>query len=103
VAGLVAAVRTRFPYEAQKPVTHPAAMRWLLMRTADDLGPAGYDFDHGFGVVNGHKLATAVKVLSAVKGVTRAVSEGQPAPVAFTPLGPSPVQPAVPRTRTAGA
>ena len=46
VAGLVAAVRTRLPYEASKVATHPAAMRWLLMRTADDLGTAGFDFDH---------------------------------------------------------
>jgi subtilisin family serine protease len=103
VAGLVAAVRTRLPYEASKQATHPAAMRWLLMRTADDLGTAGFDFDHGHGVVNGHKLATAVKILSVVKAVTRAAPPTPREVPTFASLGPSPVQPAEPRTRTAGA
>jgi subtilisin family serine protease len=102
VAGLVAAVRTRLPYEAAKVVTHPAAMRWLLMRTADDLGTAGFDFDFGHGVVNGHKLATAVKILSAVKAVPRAAPVRREVPT-FASRGASPVQPAEPRTRTAGA
>jgi subtilisin family serine protease len=103
VAGLVAAVRTRLPYEASKPATHPAAMRWLLMRTADDLGTAGFDFDHGHGVINGHKLATAVKILSVVKAVTRAAPPMPREVPTFASLGPSPVQPAEPRIRTAGA
>ena len=102
VAGLVAAVRTRLPYEASKPATHPAAMRWLLMRTADDLGTSGFDFDFGHGVVNGHKLATAVKILSVVKAVTRAAPVQREMPT-FMSLGASPVEPAEPRTRTAGS
>lgn len=103
VAGLVAAVRTRLPYEASKIVTHPAAMRWLLLRTADDLGAAGFDFDHGHGVVNGHKLATAVKILSAVKATRAAPPERRDDVPTFAVLGASPVQPVEPRTRTAGA
>jgi subtilisin family serine protease len=103
VAGLVAAVRTRLHYDASKPVTHPAAMRWLLMRTADDLGTSGFDFDFGHGIVNGRKLATAVKVLSAVKEGKKAAQPVSREVPTYMSRGVSPVQPAEPRTRTAGA
>jgi subtilisin family serine protease len=56
VAGVVAAVRSKRPYDAANPVTHPAAIRSLLTSTAEDLGTAGYDLEHGFGVVNGCEL-----------------------------------------------
>ncbi len=56
VAGVVAAVRSKRPYDPGNPSTHPAAIRTLMTSTAQDLGAAGYDFDHGFGVVNGCEL-----------------------------------------------
>lgn len=52
VAGVVAAYRTRHPYSPGNPSVSPAAIRALLRSTASDLGTAGFDFDHGFGVVN---------------------------------------------------
>jgi hypothetical protein len=52
VAGAVAAVRSKRPYDPTNPATHPAAIRNLIASTAEDLGTAGYDFEHGFGVVN---------------------------------------------------
>ncbi|QDV34175.1 S8 family serine peptidase [Tautonia plasticadhaerens] len=56
VAGVVAAVRSKRPYRPGNPATHPAAIRALITSTAEDLGPAGFDFEHGFGVVNGCAL-----------------------------------------------
>jgi subtilisin family serine protease len=56
VAGVVAAVRSKRPYDPATPTTHPTAIRTLLTSTADDLGAAGYDFEHGYGVVNGCAL-----------------------------------------------
>lgn len=61
VAGVVAAVRTRRPYQAGLGTRTPAAIRSLLTSTADDLGVSGYDFDHGFGVVDGCGLASKLK------------------------------------------
>lgn len=56
VTGVVAAVRSKKPYDASNPSTHPAAIRTLMTSTAQDLGTTGYDFEHGFGVVNGCEL-----------------------------------------------
>jgi len=56
VAGVVAAIRTKRPFAPSNPSVSPAAIRALLRGTAEDLGSAGYDFDHGFGVVNGCEL-----------------------------------------------
>lgn len=56
VAGVVAAVRSKRPFDPTNPSTHPSAIRALVTSTAQDLGPAGYDLDHGFGVVNGCEL-----------------------------------------------
>jgi hypothetical protein len=56
VAGVVAAVRTRRPFAPGNPAVSPAAIRALMRSTAEDLGSAGFDLDHGFGVVNGCEL-----------------------------------------------
>lgn len=53
VAGLVAAIRSRKPHQPGNPAVSPHAIRELVRSTAEDLGSAGFDFDHGFGVVNG--------------------------------------------------
>ncbi|MGY6551361.1 MAG: S8 family serine peptidase [Erythrobacter sp.] len=57
VAGVVAAVRSVRPFEPGNPSATPAAIRSLMRTTATDLGPSGFDFDHGFGVVGGCALA----------------------------------------------
>jgi len=56
VAGVVAAVRSRRPWNPSDPATSPAAIRSLVTSTAQDLGPTGYDFFHGHGVVDGCAL-----------------------------------------------
>ncbi len=56
VAGIVAAVRSKRPYNPAQPITTPASVRSLLTSTAEDLGPSGFDFQHGYGVVNGLAL-----------------------------------------------
>jgi len=56
VAGVVAAVRCKRPYEAGNPDASPATMRALMRSTAEDRGTAGFDFDYGFGVVGGCAL-----------------------------------------------
>ena len=54
VAGVVAAFRSRFPAGASRT---PAALRDLVRGTAEDLGTAGFDLEHGFGIVNGARLS----------------------------------------------
>ncbi|MCP9448187.1 MAG: S8 family serine peptidase, partial [Nitrospira sp.] len=56
VAGVVAAVCTKRPYSPGSPSTSPAAIRALMRSTATDVGAAGFDFDHGYGVVGGCAL-----------------------------------------------
>lgn len=56
VTGVVAALRTKRPFTPGNPSVSPAAIRALLRSTAEDLGSAGFDFDHGFGVVNGCEI-----------------------------------------------
>jgi hypothetical protein len=56
VAGVVAAVRSKRPYDPGNPSVSAAAIRALMRSTAIDLGTAGFDFDHGFGVVGGCAL-----------------------------------------------
>ncbi len=57
VAGILAAIRSKRPLDPDEPSTSPAAIRALLISTASDLGTAGYDFEHGHGVVDGGALA----------------------------------------------
>lgn len=47
-AGLVAAIRTRWP-AADLP---PAQLRTLLHRTADDRSNVGFDYDYGYGIAD---------------------------------------------------
>jgi hypothetical protein len=56
VAGVLAAVRSKRAFDPADPATSPAAMRALLTSTAKDLGAAGYDYEHGQGVVDGARL-----------------------------------------------
>lgn len=60
VAGVVAAIRTRKPHQPGNPAVSPHAIRELVRSTAEDLGSAGFDFDHGFGVVNGCAIVDRV-------------------------------------------
>jgi Subtilase family len=57
VAGVVAAVRSIFPYDPVTPGTAPLAVRNMLYKTAEDRGLVGYDFEYGWGIVNGCRLA----------------------------------------------
>lgn len=61
VAGLVAAVRSGRPYDPTDPGSHPGAIRELVASTATDLGPPGFDFAHGHGVVNGGALLARLR------------------------------------------
>jgi subtilisin family serine protease len=60
VAGVLAAVRSKRPLDPADPATSPAAIRELLTSTARDLGAAGYDYEHGYGVVDGARLRDEV-------------------------------------------
>ena len=53
VAGVVACIRQKRPFVPGNPAASPAGIRDLVRSTCTDLGAAGYDFDHGFGVING--------------------------------------------------
>ena len=55
-AGVVAAIRTR--HKASR-VT-PAQLRSLIQRTTQDHGQTGYDFDYGWGILDGAALKRAV-------------------------------------------
>jgi subtilisin family serine protease len=55
--GVVAALRSRLPYDTALPQTSPAAVRNLLIKTAEDVGLLGYDYEYGWGIVDGCRLA----------------------------------------------
>lgn len=61
VAGVFAAIRTKRPYVAGNASRTPDAIRNLVTSTAQDLGASGYDFDHGFGVVSGCRIARRLR------------------------------------------
>ncbi|GAA1517588.1 hypothetical protein GCM10009677_58620 [Sphaerisporangium rubeum] len=56
-AGLVAAVRTRWPAS----VLPPAQLRALLQRTAEDRSDVGYDYDYGYGITDPVALLAALE------------------------------------------
>ena len=57
VAGVVAALRSKRPYDPGNPAASPSTVRALMRSTAEDRGAAGFDFDYGFGVVGGCALS----------------------------------------------
>jgi hypothetical protein len=59
-AGVVAAIRSVYPPSR----ISPAQLRQLLRRTAQDLGTIGFDYSHGFGVIEVPKVIDALKKLA---------------------------------------
>ncbi len=57
VAGVVAAIRSKKPLSLADYSTRPSAIRNLICSTAIDLGPMGYDYLHGYGVIDAVKIA----------------------------------------------
>ena len=60
VTGVVAAIRTQRPYNAADPTTSPAAIRSLITSNAEDLGPTGYDYQYGYGVIDPCKIMSKI-------------------------------------------
>ena len=56
-AGLVAAIRTRWPASRLSP----AQLRTLLRRTADDRSDVGFDYDYGYGIVDPAGIIAALQ------------------------------------------
>ncbi|HEY9523749.1 MAG TPA: S8 family serine peptidase, partial [Thermopolyspora sp.] len=56
-AGVVAAIRTRWPAGRLSP----AQLRTLLCRTADDRSTVGFDYDYGYGVIDVAAVIAALK------------------------------------------
>jgi len=56
VSGVVAALRTLLPFNELDPESSPAAVRDRLVKTAEDRGAVGFDFEYGWGIVNGCRL-----------------------------------------------
>jgi subtilisin family serine protease len=77
VAGVVAAVRTKRPFNPGNPAVSPHAIRNLIRGTAEDLGTAGFDFNHGFGVVGGcalynkHRPVVAIDICRRIPDLCR--------------------------------
>ncbi|MEU1982457.1 S8 family serine peptidase [Nocardia sp. NPDC019395] len=61
LAGVVAAFRTQWP-ATQLP---PARLRELLLKTAADRGGAGFDHDHGHGIVEPRALLAELRKAAA--------------------------------------
>lgn len=55
-AGVIAAIRSKY----SSAELSPTQLRNLLRRTANDLGMQGFDFDHGFGVIDTIALLNAL-------------------------------------------
>ncbi|MEV0595852.1 S8 family peptidase [Nonomuraea cavernae] len=56
-AGLVAAVRTRWPATRLSP----SQLRSLLRRTADDRSEVGFDYDYGYGTIDPAGIVAALR------------------------------------------
>ncbi|MFC4530644.1 S8 family peptidase [Sphaerisporangium dianthi] len=56
-AGLVAAIRTRWPASQ----ISPSQLRTLLHRTADDRSAVGFDYDYGYGIADTGALISALR------------------------------------------
>ncbi|GGS89764.1 hypothetical protein GCM10010156_55220 [Planobispora rosea] len=56
-AGLVAAVRTRWPASRLSP----GQLRTMLRRTADDRSTVGFDFDYGYGITDTEGILAALR------------------------------------------
>jgi subtilisin family serine protease len=63
LAGVVAAVRTKFPVGRLSPL----ALRTLMAQAARDLGPAGFDYDYGWGAVDTGALMRALENVPAAQ------------------------------------
>jgi subtilisin family serine protease len=85
VAGVIAALRTRFPFQPLSPATWPRRVRELVERSAIDRGVPGYDLEYGWGIVDGCKLANLDQTSLSETGDTEATGEH----VAVGPTGPS--------------
>ena len=59
-AGVVAAVRSRYPFDPRRPETSPAAMRAIIKKQARHVGSQGFDHDCGWGVIDGAAIAEAL-------------------------------------------
>ena len=57
VAGVVAALRSKLPHNPADASTSPAAVRDIMTKTAEEAGAIGYDFEYGWGIVNGCEIA----------------------------------------------
>lgn len=62
VAGVIAAVRSRRPYNPTLAFSYPGAIRKLVLSTALDRGVAGYDYEYGYGIINGCRLSQIVPI-----------------------------------------
>jgi subtilisin family serine protease len=58
-SGVIAALRSRFPYDVANPSTHPGAMRTHLIDHADRMGLTGHSVDYGWGLIDGCALSAA--------------------------------------------
>jgi len=58
-AGVVAAIRTRWPPSRLSP----AELRTLLQRTADDRSDVGFDYEYGYGIINPPAVLDALRRL----------------------------------------
>lgn len=59
-AGVVAAIRSGFPYDPKRPETSPAALRSIVKKQARDVGSQGFDYDYGWGVLDAAAVAEAL-------------------------------------------
>ncbi|MDH5530622.1 MAG: S8 family peptidase [Paracoccaceae bacterium] len=106
VAGVVAAARTRRPFVPGNPAASPHAMRDLVRSTAQDLGAAGFDFDTGWGVVNGCAIADRIAPRPVIIDICRRypwLCYPRPFPLPFSPFPPIPPIPPIPPRPPFGA
>jgi len=76
-AGVIAAFRTRFGYNSTDARTYPASIRDIVRRTAEDRGAIGFDFDYGWGIISGQRLAafTSLSVLTPTTMTSEELAE----------------------------
>lgn len=92
-AGLLAELySTQFPGEA----LWASALKGLLIHTADDLGPSGPDYGHGWGLINGQAAADVIlghAAAPSAESVTHSLLDSTgPAELRFMADGTSPIR-----------
>jgi len=74
VAGLIAAIRTQYPALPAENGMSPASIRNIIATTANDRGRKGFDFDCGWGTIDGRRILEHLAALAPIEAQSPSLS-----------------------------